>query len=103
MGHRHFKSWRKLKMLTQKQVEVAAGMAAGTISKLESGAIEYTQKHLEGMADAYQCIPADLLRPPMALSQEARALWRSLMKLTKEEQERAVTILKLVFDADMKN
>jgi transcriptional regulator with XRE-family HTH domain len=60
----YLRTWRELRGLTQEEVGVAIGKHKSIVSKLENFRVAYTQEHLELLAMALGCEPADLLRPP---------------------------------------
>lgn len=56
-----FRAWRKFRGLTQEQVAERVGMAASSISQLETGKQGFTDKTLADFAVALNCDPGDLL------------------------------------------
>jgi transcriptional regulator with XRE-family HTH domain len=93
----YFREWRKHRHLTQAQLADRLEVEQGTISKLESGNIAYTQETLEGLAGALGCEPADLLRSPVVVENELAAY---VMKLDKAMASRALLILRTALGDD---
>jgi len=56
-----FAQWRKHRGMTQSAASEATGIPQGYLSDLERGARRFNQDHLEALAQAYRCSPADLL------------------------------------------
>jgi len=95
------RAWRKYRNLTQKQVEDRIGKSYGTLSKLESGGIEYTQEHLELLAEAFGCEGGAahvLLGPPEADRPESE-FERYKRTLNKAQLGQAVEVMRAMFKA----
>lgn len=59
---RHYiREWRKYRGLSQEALAEHLGVTHGAISQVERGITGYTQPMLEGMAEAMECTPADLI------------------------------------------
>lgn len=58
------REWRKARNLTQARLGDRVNKDPSIISRLERGEIPYSQEWLEALADALNCEPGDLLRPP---------------------------------------
>jgi DNA-binding XRE family transcriptional regulator len=56
-----FRQWRKYRKMTLEEAGEAAGMTAGNISAMERGAQGYTESGLQALAEAYGCLPGQLL------------------------------------------
>lgn len=57
----YLKEWRKFRGLTQQRLADRIEMSKGYISQLEKGDAPYNQDLIEGLADALNCDPADLI------------------------------------------
>jgi transcriptional regulator with XRE-family HTH domain len=55
---------RKIRGLSQGRLAKTIGVTVGTIQAYEHGRSRITVERLEALADALQCEPADLLKPP---------------------------------------
>jgi transcriptional regulator with XRE-family HTH domain len=66
------REWRKFRGYTQEQLAEMVGVNPTMISHLETRRHNYTQEMLEAIADALNCLPADLL---MRNPQEPEAIW----------------------------
>jgi transcriptional regulator with XRE-family HTH domain len=55
------KQWRKHRGYTQERLAEMVGMSPGYFSDLEKGNRRYNQDHLEALAEALRCTPADLI------------------------------------------
>jgi transcriptional regulator with XRE-family HTH domain len=87
--------WRKFRGLNATRLAERLGMSKSWVSRLESGEGKYTQETLEAIADALQCEPADLLRPPPVdpiLAEAAKLLDR----IPEARREEAVMFLKVL-------
>lgn len=62
----HFiQQWRLFRApMSQERLAQRVGFSTATISRIENGKQPYNQEMLELLADALNCEPADLLRPP---------------------------------------
>jgi transcriptional regulator with XRE-family HTH domain len=93
-----FRAWREYRGLTQKQVEDRIEKSYGTISKLENGAINYTQEHLEALTNAYGLDGvADLLLGPPHPERPESEFERFRAALTDEEMTQALAVLRAMF------
>jgi transcriptional regulator with XRE-family HTH domain len=93
-GH-YIQEWRRYRNLTQEGLAGRLESTAATISRIEGGKQNYTQPMLEAIADALQCEPADLLRPPPVdpiLAEAAKLLDR----IPDDRIEEAVMFLKVL-------
>lgn len=83
--------WRKHRGLNQEQLAERTGFTQGMISHLETGRTDFTGNHLELLANALQCDPADLLmRNPL----DPEAPWSIWETLQPPEKRQAVEIMK---------
>lgn len=59
---RHYiREWREYKDLTQARLSLRCGISEPTLSRIETGEQGYKQGHLEAIAEALGCEPADLI------------------------------------------
>ena len=67
MAMQYLKEWREHRNLSQARAAELSGLAQPVIQRIESGARKYNAEHLEALAKAYNCTPADLIsRDPSA-------------------------------------
>ena len=95
-GSNLFRKWRDYRGLTQEQVAERAQLPKSTVSKLETGSKQYTQAHLEALAHALDCTPADLIGRLPGAPNELTVL---VNKVPPESVEAAVTVLKAIIKA----
>lgn len=93
----YFKEWRKFRGLTQEVVSGRTGLDNTIISRLENGKIGYQQSHLEALAHAYACEPADLLRMPPQPDRPESEFERFKRILDEQQLKQAVEVLKAMF------
>jgi transcriptional regulator with XRE-family HTH domain len=91
------KEWRKAKGLTQERLAARLETTAATISRIETGEINYTRESLESLAAALDIEPADLLRDPGAADYQ---LWRIITGLKPEAQARALRVIRALADEE---
>jgi transcriptional regulator with XRE-family HTH domain len=85
------KEWREHRQLSQEKLAEALDMTQGMISQLETGRINYTSNHLDLLAKALMCEPADLLtRDP----NDPEAPWTLWESLPTQQRRQAIEILK---------
>lgn len=85
------KEWREYRNLSQEKLAERLGFTQGLISQLETGRVNFTSNHLDLLADALMCEPADLLiRNPL----DAEAPWSIWESLPIPQRRQAVEILK---------
>jgi transcriptional regulator with XRE-family HTH domain len=88
---RHYiRAWREFRRLTQEQLAGRTDMSVPQISKIETGKRDYRQSTLEQFAEALNCSPADLLRPPEGPGNELAAF---VMRLDDTRRQQALRIL----------
>jgi DNA-binding Xre family transcriptional regulator len=84
------REWRKHNNLNLEAAADRLGMSVGYLSDLEKGKRRFNQDHLEAMAEAYNCTPADLLmRDPTA----PNSIWSIWDQIAPTERETAVRVL----------
>jgi transcriptional regulator with XRE-family HTH domain len=87
------KEWRKHRGYTQERLAEMTGMAVGYLSDLEKGNRRYNEDHLEALATALQCEPADLLiRNPS----DPEGIWSIWDQLRPVEKSQVVEIAKTI-------
>jgi transcriptional regulator with XRE-family HTH domain len=87
----YFKEWRKHAGLTQEAAAERAQLSQGTIARLESRKIEYTESSLEALAHAYGCDnTGDLFRPPVSPKND---LADYVTKMDEKKRNRALKVL----------
>lgn len=87
------KEWRDYRYLTQEQLAERIGTTAASVSRIETGARDYSQAYLEAAAEALSCEVRELFRPPDepsiddllsgapdATKRQARAILETLLK-----------------------
>lgn len=87
------REWRKHRGLTQEQIEGRVGKSAVTISQLENHRINYTQEHVELLAQALNIEPADLFYPPPQPDKPLSEFELWARKATDEEKALAVRLV----------
>lgn len=84
------KAWRRHLNLTQAQLEQKINKGAGTVSGLENGGTQYTQDHLEQLAKAFKCTPAQVLLGPPDPKNAESLIISAVARL--DEGQRQVTL-----------
>ncbi|PBC23503.1 helix-turn-helix domain-containing protein [Mesorhizobium sp. USDA 4775] len=94
----YLQEWRETKFPTQQALSDEIGLAAATISRIETGEREWGKGYLEALAHAVGCQVADLFGPP-AVDAE-RALRSALLRfgVDGEDLGRAVSAVKVFVD-----
>jgi transcriptional regulator with XRE-family HTH domain len=83
------KQWRKHRGYTQERLAEMTNMSVGYLSDLEKGKRRYNQDHLEVLAEALRCEPADLImRDPT----DPEGLWSIYDDLQPVERRQLVEI-----------
>lgn len=94
----YIKEWRKRRLLTQERLAERIGMSTPSVSRVERGEQPYSEPMLTAIAEALNCEPADLLRPP---SDPAREEWlRLLNRMGVEKSAKALRLVKTFLDED---
>lgn len=84
------KAWRKHRGLTLEKLAERVSLSAGYLSDLEKGKRRYNQDHLETLAEALRCDPADLImRDPTAPD----SFWSLWERVAAEDREQATRVL----------
>jgi transcriptional regulator with XRE-family HTH domain len=92
MTFAHFKNWRLHRKMTQEQAAEVSGLSQGTIARLETGAREFREHHLEKLARAYQCEMWELIgRDPLA--DNTNIVFDILDRIPPESREQAMRTL----------
>lgn len=82
--------WRKKKGWSQGKLADAVGVSTATISQIENGKEGYKQAHLEAIADALECSPADLL---MRNPSDPDAIWSLWDRAKPAERKQIIGII----------
>ena len=96
-GHGHcIREWRGFRGLTQEQLadRDSVSISASVISKIETGKVQYLQKHLEEFADALDCESSDLLRPPP--SEESAEIIDLVAKLEPAGRRQVLRVIRAI-------
>jgi transcriptional regulator with XRE-family HTH domain len=96
-GH-YLRPWRKYRGLTLAQVADAIDLHLSVLAKIEAGKTAYTQPRLEALARLYRCHVSDLLNPPPSPETALPALLMAIKRLSDDEQQRALAVLRAAFD-----
>lgn len=84
---RHFlREWREFRQLTQETAAERLGMDRSNLSRIERGAVPYSQALLENAASAYSCEPWDLLNVNPLKEREVVDLTAILRQATPEQR-----------------
>jgi transcriptional regulator with XRE-family HTH domain len=91
--HRTFiRAWRNHRDLTIEQLAERTEISTASLSRLESGKQKYTQGHIEAIADALNCRPADLIGfDPQTFNYET---WRVIEGAKPEERQQIERVIK---------
>lgn len=87
----YIKEWRDYRDLTQKRLSERSGISEPVLSRLETGEQDYRQGHLEALADALACEPADLIGRLPGAPNELTVL---INRIPKDRIAAAITVLK---------
>jgi transcriptional regulator with XRE-family HTH domain len=93
------REWRLYRGLTQQQLADRIDVSTASMSRIENGKQDYTQAHLEAIAYALNCEPADLIgsRKPGAPEFE---LWTVIQGMKPSQQMRAMKVLRALAEED---
>ena len=81
--------------MTQERLAARVEMSVPQVSKIENGKQGYRQEALQALAEALNCEPADLLRPPPASWEDELRVY--IAKLDSDRAARALRILQTAF------
>ncbi len=104
----YFKNWRRYRHLTQEQVvnrlaiheDVLLPKTEASLSRLENGKQQYSQRVLEALSDIYECEPSELLcRDPLKDGQ----LIDFLKALDERKQQQVMAIIEALTKTDGTN
>lgn len=84
------RQWRKHRGLTLDELGERVGMTGGNLSNIERGVTGYGQDTLEGLAEALQCGPADLL---MRNPTDPDAIWTLWEKAKPAERKQILGMI----------
>lgn len=86
----YIREWRRYRGISQELMAERVNMAQGTISRLETGDIAYTQPVLEAISDVLMCTPCDLImRDPSGPGD----IWSIWDRIPEEQKNQAAIIL----------
>lgn len=89
--HAYFKEWREYRGLSQAQAGERIGLTSQTVSRLETGDIEFCARHLDLFAQAYDCRREELLvRDPL---RDPAPFWVIWARLRSEASRRQATAI----------
>jgi transcriptional regulator with XRE-family HTH domain len=91
-----FVEWREHRGLTQAVAAERIGITQATLSRTETGKINYTQGFLEAAAAAYRCEPADLLMRNPLVEDAVWSISDNLRKATPSQLSQAREILNVI-------
>jgi len=94
LGRTFLREWREYRDLSQETAADLLGISRPNLSKIENGAVPYSQPILEAAAVAYRCDVTDLLRYDPFKVGEAVDLLALLNAKTDAQREQAIRILK---------
>lgn len=88
----YFKEWREYRGLSQAQAGERIGRTGQTVSRLETGEIEFCAHHLDLLARAYDCSREELLmRNP--LRGDPEPFWTIWTRFKSDERRRTATAI----------
>ena len=85
----YLREWRKHRGYTLERLAEMIGTSQGHLSDLEKGKKRYNQDHLEALAIALRCSPADLLMRDPGQPESIQSIWDQVPE-AQREQARAV-------------
>jgi len=81
--------WRKARGWNQTDLGLYIGVSTGTISQIENAETGYKQEYLEGIAEALECEPADLLtRKP----DDPEPIWKLWEAATADQRKQILKV-----------
>lgn len=89
-----FKEWREHRGLTQEQVAERLDTTKATVSRMESGKVQYNRGYVEALADALQVEPEQLFHHPDRPSIDAL-----LQKASPEDRARVLSVVEALLKA----
>lgn len=91
----HLRAWRKHRGLTIERLAELIGTTKSVVSELEIGKKRYNQDHLERLALALDCEPADLItRDPS----DPEGVWAVWDHVPASKREDAIRVLRALAD-----
>lgn len=94
------REWRQHRGLTQERLGARLDISKGRISELESGKVRYNQDLLEGLAEALDCTPGDLLSRNPLEPDPSGGLFDAIRRIPLEERERVRAIIETFMPRD---
>lgn len=89
----YLKEWRKHRGLNQQQLADRLDTTVPTISRWETGAMNWTSDWLPRFAYALNCEQADLFRNPL---QPEHRLWELIQGMKPDQRDQAEAMLKIL-------
>ena len=93
----YIREWRKHRGLTQERLAERVDMSTSSISQLETGKQDYSQRTLEAIAQALNCLAGELLMRNPSVDD---APWSLLDSLRPETRRQAIELLKTLARTD---
>lgn len=84
----YFREWREKRDLTQEQVAERLGTTKATVSRMETGKVQYNRGYVEALAFALAIEPDQLFRDPEQPSADAL-----LQRATPEQRARVLSVI----------
>ncbi len=85
--------WRKHRGYNMEKAAERLGVSVGHLSDLEKGKKRWNQDHIEAMAEAYNCEPADIL---MRDPSEPSAIWSIWDQIPPTQRTQAAELLRVL-------
>jgi transcriptional regulator with XRE-family HTH domain len=90
----YFRQWREKRGLTQEQVAERLNTTKATVSRMETGKVQYNRGYLEALALALSIEPDQLLRDPEQPSADSL-----LQKASPEQRARVLSVIDALLKA----
>lgn len=90
----YFREWREKRELTQEQVAERLDTTKATVSRMETGKVQYNRGYVEALADALMIDPADLFHDPERPSAD-----QLLASATPEQRARVISVIEALLKA----
>lgn len=87
----YLKEWRQHRELTQEQLAERAGISTSHLANVERGVKRYNEDILEGLAQALQCEPWELIgRNPSLPDAEVTRIWQRIPPAVRPQAQRTL-------------
>lgn len=89
---REWRQHRGLKLVpaADRLAEILGSMSPGYLSDLEKGLKRFNQDHLEAMAEAYACEPADIIMRDPTAPDSIYSIWDQIAPLDRPQAQKAL-------------